>query len=167
MKTLVTYLSQTGNTEIIAKIIYNEIEDEKSISPLEDIKNIDDFDFIFFGFPIHEFGPAKKAAAFMNQHLSGKNVALFATHAMHPDAPVYGQQIENCLNKARHSNIKGFFSCRGELSESAANALLESSNPQLQMFGKMRPMTIGFPNADDIGKAKLFCRNMLATTRTF
>ncbi len=38
MKTLVTYMSQTGNTKKIAEAIYGELEGEKDIKPIAEVK---------------------------------------------------------------------------------------------------------------------------------
>ncbi|MHA2397072.1 MAG: flavodoxin family protein, partial [Candidatus Thorarchaeota archaeon] len=49
MKVLVTYRSGTGNTEKIAKAIFEEINVEKEFGPFNDVKTLDGYDFIFVG----------------------------------------------------------------------------------------------------------------------
>ena len=67
MKVLVTYFSQTGNTKKIAEAIFDEIQTEKEIKPLKDVENLESYDFAFIGFPVHGFGPTKKAADFIKK----------------------------------------------------------------------------------------------------
>ena len=45
MKTLVTYMSQTGNTKKIAEAIYETISGEKEIKQLKEIDSLEDYDF--------------------------------------------------------------------------------------------------------------------------
>jgi len=54
-KTLVTYVSQTGNTKSIAEAIYTAIEGEKSIKSAEDVldEDLKEYSLIFIGFPVH------------------------------------------------------------------------------------------------------------------
>ena len=51
MKVLVTYYSETGNTEKVAKAIYDGIQRaEKEILPIEEVASVDVYDLIFCGF---------------------------------------------------------------------------------------------------------------------
>jgi len=47
MKALVTYYSQTGNTEKLARAIYEAIHVEKELLPVQDVKNTEGYDIIF------------------------------------------------------------------------------------------------------------------------
>ena len=44
MKSLVTYMSQTGNTKKIAEAIFEELPGEKEIKPLDEVFETDDAD---------------------------------------------------------------------------------------------------------------------------
>ena len=68
MKVLVGYMSKTGNTKKIAEAIYNEIEAEKEIKSLEEVNSLDGYDLAFLGFPVHAYGPDKKAYRWLLVH---------------------------------------------------------------------------------------------------
>ena len=62
MKALVTYYSQTGNTEKLARAIYKAIHVEKKLLPIEELKSVEGYDIIFVGFPVqaHSVPAARK-----------------------------------------------------------------------------------------------------------
>ena len=81
MKVLVSYYSDTGNTEKVAKAIYDSLEQcEKDISLIKDASNLEAYDLIFCGFPVHSMGLPKKAEEFVKGIPEGKKVAYFGTH---------------------------------------------------------------------------------------
>jgi flavodoxin len=85
LKMLVTYMSKTGNTKKVAEAIYGEIECEKEIKPSDEVNSLDGYDLAFLGFPIHSFGPDKKAKRFLEEQTKGKRIAFFITHASPED----------------------------------------------------------------------------------
>jgi len=167
MKTLISYYSLTGNTEKIAKSIYDEIEGEKSLLELSEVPGTTDYDLVFVGFPIYNFEPVKQAQEFIRKLEPGKKVVLFTTMSLKA-APEDGQTqylynltISNCRECALHTDLLGIFDCPGELSEQAANALLKSGDTMLQMFGAMRTVTLGFPTKQNILQARQFVKNLM------
>ena len=67
MKTLVTYYSESGNTEKLAKAIYEGLEaTENEIAPISEEKNFGDYDVIFVGFPVHGSSVPLKAEKSIN-----------------------------------------------------------------------------------------------------
>jgi flavodoxin len=52
LKVLVTYRSITGNTKKIAEAIFNEIEVEKEFKHFREVESLDDYDFVFVGYPV-------------------------------------------------------------------------------------------------------------------
>ncbi|OFX84015.1 MAG: hypothetical protein A2W99_03305 [Bacteroidetes bacterium GWF2_33_16] len=168
MKTLVTFYSQTGNTEKVAHSIFDVIDGEKQLKTLDKVKNLDGYDLIFIGFPIYNFEPIDKAKDFLLNKIKGKNVILFITLSL-TAAPkseltdnLYYTTVKNCKNYCSTGNLLGFFDCPGELSAKTAEALLKSNNPELQMFGAMREFTIGYPTKNNLLDAQKFALNKLA-----
>ena len=54
MKTLVTYYSESGNTEKLAKAIHEGLEaTDNEIAEIGEEKKFDSYDLIFVGFPVH------------------------------------------------------------------------------------------------------------------
>ena len=86
MKVLVSYFSQSGNTEKIAKAIYEEASqaNEAALKKLEDITpgEVAGYDFIFIGSPLHSgslAAPVKECLGVL-QASSGQKMAGFITH---------------------------------------------------------------------------------------
>ena len=163
MKTLVTYFSQTGNTKKIAEAIYETISDEKEIKTLNEVENLDNYDFTFIGFPVQNFQPHPNGKKFVKKYAGGKKIAMFVTHAtaggMTSESDPEGlleNTLTKCKNSAAESELVGFYECQGELSEKVANLLLGMKDPQLQGFGKRRSETIGHPNEIEIENARKF-----------
>lgn len=167
MKALVTYMSQTGNTKKIAEAIYNEIECEKEIIPIQDVASTDGYDLLFVGFPVINFDAAEPAKKFLFDSCKGRKTALFITHALpanSKDADINKTLqgiLEKCKEAATGSKMLGFFNCCGELAQPIANFLLQSPNKELQKFGAMRNETIGYPSYADISNAEKFAKDII------
>jgi flavodoxin len=166
-KTLVTYYTQTGNTENIARSIYRCIHVEKDLRQISEVDCADQYKVVFLGFPIYNFEPPIQVKEFIKKHLNGKNIALFITMAL-TSVPVneqitelYNLTIGNCKACARNSNILGVFDCPGELSEKTADAMIKSQDPQLRSFGMLRHFSIGYPDEKNISDAALFAENIM------
>lgn len=162
MKTLVTYFSQTGNTKKVAEAIYGELKDDKQIQELDKVQSLEGYDLVFFGFPMHGFGPAKPAKEFLVSKARGKKLALFVTHASLEDAPSLPEWLANCKQPAEGADLIGFFNCQGELSEQVAGFMVKSGDPKLEAWGKDRPSTIGQPDAARLEKARTFAREIIS-----
>lgn len=167
MKVLVTYLSQTGNTKKVAEAVFSEIQCEKEIREIEEVSTLDGYDLAFVGFPVWQFGPAEPARKFIEARAAGKNIALFVTHAMPSDSEdrqmrdKLDEILERCRACGGKANLVDFFECQGELSVTIADFLLKNSDPTFQQFGRMRPMTLGHPDADDLAKARAFTAEVM------
>jgi flavodoxin len=91
MKVLVAYFSQSGNTEKIAKAIWEEASQANAadLKKLEDVKAEDfaGYDFIFIGSPLHAANLAAPVKEFLVNLKagSGQKMAGFITHF----APAY------------------------------------------------------------------------------
>ena len=82
MKTLVTYMSQSGNTKKVAEAIYGELDGEKEIKALSEVKSLEGYDLAFIGFPVLQFDIPPKVRSFLTDNTKGKNIAIFMTHAV-------------------------------------------------------------------------------------
>jgi flavodoxin len=162
----VAYSSLTGNTEKIARAIFNGIPGFKDLQSMSAINSTDGYDIIFAGFPIYNFEPIQSAKEFLKNNTSGKNIALFITMALtaapenQQKSDLYLLTINNCRKCVAFANLLGVFDCPGELSEHTANALLKSSDPMLQGFGSMRHYTLGYPNEENIREAEAFAESI-------
>ncbi len=160
MSTLVTYMSTTGNTQMIADSIFEAVPGKKEIKPMDEVKNLDGYDLVFVGFPVNSGGAPKKAQEFLKDKAAGKKIALFVTHAMSPEAPPLQGIINNCRAAAEGANLAGFFSCQGVLDKDLATKLMSSPDPAMRMFGEQRHLTTGHPDAADRSRARAFAKEI-------
>lgn len=154
MKVLVTYQSLTGNTKKVAAAIFEAIEQEKEMKELSQITTLEGYDLVFVGFPIMGFGPSPEVTGFLTNQATGRNVALFITHASPEDSEPLQDWLKKCKTSAANTDLKGIFNCQGELSEQIADFMLKSGDAAMVEWAKDRPSTIGQPDATRLQRAK-------------
>jgi flavodoxin len=161
MKVIVTYMSQTGNTKKVAETIFQEIKGKKEIKPMSEVNSLDGYDLAFIGLPIQAYQPAGDAKSFLEQHVEGKNIALFVTHAAPEGNPDIREWLERCKAAAAGAKILGVFDCQGELSQVIADFMSNSGDPSLVEAAKERSLTVGQPDATRLKKARNFAREIM------
>jgi flavodoxin len=161
MKVLIAYHSVSGNTRKVAEAIYKEIKADKEMKALNDVKDLKGYDLSFIGLPIHAYGPANEAKAFLEKKAAGKEIALFITHASPEDEPLVQQWLAACKIAASSANIVGLFHCRGELAQNVADMMIGSKDPQLAAWAERRKETLGQPDAERLKKARKFAKEIM------
>jgi flavodoxin len=162
MKTLVTYLTQTGNTKKIAEAIFSELEGEKDIKPINDVADLEGYDLAFIGFPVMQFDIPPKVKSFITDKTAGKNIAVFMTHAVPEGFEAIHSWTGSCKEAAASANFLGSFDCQGELAQPVIDMLLQAEDPQMKAFGEMGPSTKGQPDESRVQKAKEFAKEIQA-----
>jgi flavodoxin len=170
MKILVTYLSQSGNTEKIAKAICEEAAQahEADLKKLEDVGRDDlaGYDFIFIGSPLHGGSLAAPVKEFLTNIKSGSNqkMAGFITHF----APAYPEQDMNAFTeplqaacKANQIQYIGCFDCQGALDASMHEAVQNKLGMSDEAWAGMVEQMTGHPNKEDIANAKACAKEVL------
>ncbi|MHA1132641.1 MAG: flavodoxin family protein [Candidatus Helarchaeota archaeon] len=162
MKILITYDSQSGNTEEIAKSMAEGIEGEVICKPVENVdpNNLANFDIIFLGSGVYANGAGKKLNKLVkNAEALPEKVVLFCTHT-NPDPAMWDgvfKKIKKELAK-KNANLIAEFDCIGE-----------NKNPQIvEMLLKTQPnlkegieAAKGHPDAADLENAKKFAASLL------
>lgn len=162
MKTLVTFWTKTGNTVKVAEAIYRKISCEKSLIPVSQVSSVDEYDLIFLGFPIMQFGVPRPVTQFIRHFLNGKPVALFVTHAIISNSSdliqrtMLVKELEKCREACIQTDLRGLFHCQGELSEQMAAEMIKTGIPTLAGFAQMRQLTVGHPDPDELDRAADF-----------
>ncbi len=171
MKILVTYFSQTGNTEKIGKAICEIAaqDNEAELKKLEDVTvgDVAGYDFLFVGSPLHGGNLAGPVKEFLGALEAGSldKLAGFITHF----APAYPQQAmdgftgpitEACQEKG--IEYKGCFDCQGVLAEALHEPVKKAQNFSDEQWQGMVEQMTGHPNDEDAAKAKEFAKNILA-----
>ncbi|NVM03153.1 MAG: flavodoxin family protein [Candidatus Helarchaeota archaeon] len=165
MKVLVAYFTQSGNTEKIAKALFDGIEsDDKEISLVKevDFTKINDYDLVFLGSPIIANGFAglyKKIIKGLPELTT--RIVLFCTHAAPKNYPQFwevgfkkfGKKLEK-----KGGNILGYFDSQGEQAPQVKE-LIKKADPEYAAIA--RKASDGHPNEEDIAAAKKFASEII------
>ncbi|WP_300459516.1 flavodoxin family protein [Desulfobacula sp.] len=171
MKVLVTYFSQSGNTEKIAKAICEEAAkaSDADLKKLEELTPdmVAEYDCIFIGSPLHSgsmAAPVKECLGVLKAS-SGQQMAGFITHM----APAYPEQDMEAFAepmkaacKEKGIEYKGCFDCQGFLAESMHAPVQKKLNMDDDKWAGMVKQMTGRPNQEDVDNAKAFVRSLFA-----
>lgn len=161
MKVLVTYMSNTGNTKKVAEAIYEGIEVEKEIKPIDHVESIEDYDISFLGFPIKQCGPDKKTSRLLAKHcVNGRKVVLFITHAAPEDSPDLPAMLDKFMEAAAGADIIDMFDCQGELSKTVKRIMSIMPNADLRRWAR-EDCSKGQPDQTRINRARAFSRDVM------
>jgi flavodoxin len=159
MKVLVAYMSKTGNTKKVAEAIYGEIKAEKEIKPIDETTTLEGYDLAFLGFPIHGYGPDKKAKKFLEQ-TKGKNVALFITHASWEDHEALPSYLEKFREAVDGANLLGMFNCQGQLAKGVKFVMKLLVGSELRKWA-YEDNSQGQPDETRLKRARVFAREII------
>ena len=158
-KILVTYISQTGNTKKIAQAIFDSLEGDKTLKPVDEVQEIDGYGLIFIGFPVHSHSVPYKIESFLRKIPEGKKIALFSTHGSLPGSHLATEALEHAVVIASKAKVLGTFSCRGKVSMEAMEAL--SKSPEHKAWTEMAPSSKTHPDEGDLEDAKSFAKRIM------
>jgi flavodoxin len=165
MKALVTYFSQTGNTEKVAWAIYDGIETaEKDILPVSEVRDTGSYDLVFCGFPVQAHSVPPAVESFLEQLPDGTKVALFATHGSLRGGELAVQAFYHAITVTPKLKILGTFGCRGKVKHSLLDALM--NKPENMAWAVEAQSAAGHPDRSDLEDAAEFARTMLTKSRT-
>jgi flavodoxin len=170
MKVVVTYFSQSGNTEKIAEAICEEAAktSDADLKKLEELTPdmIAEYDCVFMGSPLHSgslAAPVKKCLGALKA-TSHQQMAGFITHM----APAYPEQnmiafAEPMTTACKEKGIeyKGCFDCQGFLAEAMHEPVRKKLNLDDDKWAGMVKQMTGRPNQEDVDNAKAFARKIL------
>ena len=165
MKILITYYSETGNTEKIAKSIGEGIANEspviKQIKDV-DINSLNDYDLVFFGAPTQANGLPKAAKNFLKTcpEDAPYKFAVFSTHGSSELSGYssFFKAVNKILDKKNITVVDQFDSV-GELKNEQVIQMLRGAMPDT--IDNMINNAKGRPNATDLANAKEFGKKIL------
>lgn len=157
------YYSETGNTEKLARAIYDYIDFDKDLKPVQDVDNPAGYDIIFYGFPVHAHSVPSKAVDLIKQLPEGQNVAFFSTHGSLRGGQLPKQAFEHAISLATKAKILGHFGSRGQVNQKVIEALLKS--PEHKAWGEEAQSALGHPDEHDLADAKTFAAEIIAKAR--
>jgi len=154
-------MSKTGNTKKVAQAIYETLDCEKEMLPIDQVASIEGYDLSFLGFPIQKMGPDPKAVRFLHKHCQpGRDVALFITHAAPEDEQILGGWLAKFRDAAANANIVGMFDCQGQLAAGVKFVMSIVPDRELRAMAK-RDNSQGQPDATRLARARAFARETL------
>jgi len=159
MKVLVTYYSDTGNTEKLARSIYEAIPDDKEIKRVQDTKGSAGYDLVFCGFPVHAHSVPNAAAQFIKELPEGQSVAFFSTHGSLRGGHLPRQAFEHALSLAVKARVLGHFGCRGQVSEKVIDNLMKK--PEHHAWAQEALGASGHPDINDLEDGMRFAVNII------
>ena len=167
MKILITYFSQTGNTEKVAQSIYEGCEGkEVEIKPIKEVdpSTLSDYELVFLGSGIYASRVNKSLADFIDaaKELPPK-FAFFNTHASKTPYQDGFKVVKKKIGEK--SEIVAEFDCCGDnigVPEAMRNAMLEKLPPEKRKEAEEHQQWLkGRPNAEDLEKAKEFAKSLI------
>ena len=161
MKILVSYFTRSGNTEKVAQAIYQAIGAKKEIVPLKEAKNLDGYDIIFCGFPVHAHSVPVPVQNFIKTIPSGKKLAFFVTHGSLRGGELAVTAIEHAISLASKLKLLGTFGCRGKVDSKLIESLLKQ--PEHRAWAETAKSAASHPDESDLEDAKHFAKKTLTT----
>ena len=163
MKALVAYYSESGNTEKLARAIYDGINvPEKEIMPISE-ENAKDYDVIFVGFPVQASSVPAKVEKFVKNVPEGKKLAFFVTHGSLRGGQLAVSALYHAFSLALKVSVLGTFGCRGQVKPILIEALLK--NPEHKAWAIEAQSATGHPDKADLADGKEFAGWMIAKAR--
>ncbi|HOD36137.1 MAG TPA: flavodoxin family protein [Syntrophales bacterium] len=163
MRALVTYFTRTGNTEKVARAIFNAVEVEKEILPLDEVKTVQGYDIVFIGFPVIRNAVPIEVQPFIKGLPAGEKVAFFSTHGSLRGGLLSRQAFEDAISLAIGKKVLGHFGCRGRVSPEVIDAL--EKQPETKAWAEVARTADPHPDAADLKDAVEFARAMIAKAR--
>ncbi|MDY6792085.1 MAG: flavodoxin family protein [Thermodesulfobacteriota bacterium] len=161
MKVLVAYLSEGGNTEKLAKAIFEGIESsEKEILSIKDMDGVEGYDVIFIGFPVQSHSVPGSVEAFAKTLPDGQKIAYFATHGSMKGGELAVTAFYHALTISKNTVILGTFGCRGQVKQSIIDALLQKA--EHRGWAMEAQGAAGHPDAADLEDGKDWAQKMIA-----
>ena len=170
MKVLITYFSQTGNTEKIAKSIHEEaaLHSEAHLVPLVELSPdmLEGYDAMIIGSPLHSATLAEPVKACLESMTpsSIKCMAGFITHfaPAYPDQDMKGfaEPLQAACAK-NNMEYMGTFDCQGYLTDNLHGMVQEKLGLTDEKWEEMVTQMTGRPNDEDVKSAKAFVRALL------
>lgn len=171
MKVLVTYFSQTGNTQKIASAICEQASqaNDAALKKLDEVnpKDVADYDFIIIGSPLHSGTLAEPVKQFLStmEGRPGQQMAVYITHfaPAYPDQDMdaFTQPVKAACNE-KGIEYKGCFDCQGFLTESLHEMVQKKLNLTDDQWAETVRQMTGRPNQEDVENAKTFAKELFA-----
>ena len=172
MKVLVAYYSETGNTEKVARAIFEETskKHEANLKRVDEITVdiLNDYDVVFLGSACHSSDLASPAKRILDAIPKSPKFKLagFFTHATSSGG--FNRWASKCIlsfqetSKEKSIDFKGYYNCQGApsppIQEFIKREVMISAVEMKEYFEKV----MKHPTTEDLHKAREFARDILS-----
>ena len=147
MKTLVVYSSQSGNTRKLADAVFDFIDAEKEIYPVDEAPDPSGYDSVAVGFWLKAGKPDPLSSEFLSK-IKTQQLFLFATHGAAAGSAHAEGAMSHARNLVPEAKILGTFSCQGEVNPEVLERV--SQKPEPPVWLKDAPLAEGHPDPNDM-----------------
>ena len=164
MKVLVAYYSESGNTEKVAKAIYDGLGFvEKDLASIKDKPRSRKYDIVFVGFPVQNHSVPAPVETFIKRIPEGKQVAFFATHGSLRGGELAITAFYYAVSLTAKKQVLGTFGCRGKVKPKMIEALMK--RPQDKFWALEAQSASVNPDEGDLEDARKWAWWMLMKAR--
>jgi flavodoxin I len=167
MKILITYYSETGNTEKVAKAMKEGLDEEGQEVTLLPAKDCDpsslgSYDLVLFGSCIIGGSPGKSSQNIIRKVTElSPQIAFFYTHGSNRPYPKAFKRLDKKLEQS-NTKVLGTFECIGENLTWSEEEQLNMVPPDKREQAKKYMDSIkGRPNEEDLAEAKKFAKSLI------
>jgi len=168
MKILITYFSQSGNTEKVAKSIFEGCQGQDvDMKLIKDVNpsTLNEYELVFLGSGIYASRVNKSLADLIKSSTAlPSKIAFFCTHAS-LDSYQDGFKAVNRNFKGTDVKIIGSWECMGEnigIPETARQSMLDRLPPEQRKQAEEHQERLkGRPNEEDLDNAKIFAQSLI------
>ena len=168
MKILIAYFSQSGNTEKIAKSIFEGCQGQDvDIKPIKDINplTLSEYELVFLGSGIYASRVNKSLSDLIKSAtVLPSKLAFFCSHAS-LDSYQDGFKVVKRNIKDTDVKIVGSWDCMGDnigIPEATRKAMVERLPPEQRKQAEEHQKRLkGHPNKDDLENAKEFAQSLI------
>ena len=182
LKVLVAYYSETGNTEKIAKTIYEEAskEHEAHLKRIKDINadTLNDYDLVFLGSACHSAdlaAPVKKILKALPKSPKFKLAGFFTHSTLTPEQNEHGQALfdewaSKCIDsfesvsEEKRIDFRGYYHCQGAPSlpiQAFIRSEITKSDDEWETYIREARK---HPSQEDLEKASDFARKIMSVS---
>jgi len=181
MKILIAYFTQTGNTEKVARAIYEEVLSQGHAAHLKSITetasdSLDAYDLVFLGSACHSADLAEPVKRILESITSSSSfkMAGFVTHATvkpqgnEREHEFYEKWAGKCaesferISQEKEIELLGYFSCQGAPSPPIEAFIHSTIIPDDEEWQAYVAEVRKHPNEEDLKQAREFARTVLS-----
>jgi flavodoxin len=166
MQGLIVYSSRTGNTEKVAKGIYEAFLQESELFPIEKAPDPEGYQWILLGFWVNRGTADDDTLAYINR-LHNKHVGFFATLGAYPDSKHAADVAERVGALISKDNaLLGCFLCQGKIDPKLTEKFKQfpPDHPHAMTPERIQRHkdALSHPDAEDVANATRACKSMLS-----